>query len=138
MTYALSNCTLNLMNRANRPTPSLEFHYIMNMSRDMFLEHLKIGYLPIIHLFIEPRTTISSVFYSKEDWLYNNRHLLETMSVDDFLQMGSHVDFIFREHGKHVDLKSYLENMHDIIDAYRPACFSLRFLHRLWNLNGII
>ena len=130
--------TMNLMNIANRPAPSLEFHYIMNMSRDMFLEHLHNGYIPTIHLFIEPRTTIPSVFYSKEDWRYNNRHLLETMSVDDFLRLGSHIDFIFRERGKHIELDSYLENMHDIIGACRPVCFSSRFLHRLWNLNGII
>ena len=74
MTYALPNGVLTRMNRANLPSPSLEFHYIMNMSRDMFLEHLKNGYLPVIHLFIEPRTSIPSVFYSKEDWLYAFGH----------------------------------------------------------------
>ena len=136
--YAVSNYTLNLMNCANRPAPSLEFHYIMNMSRDVFLTHLKSGYIPPVHYFVEPGTTIPSVFYSKEDWWYNNRHLLETMSMDDFLRLGSHIDFIFREHGKHVDIDSYLENIHDIIGVTRPPCVSLRFLHQLWNLNGII
>ena len=56
--YAVSNYTLNLMNFANRPAPSLEFHYIMNMSRDVFLTHLKSGYIPPVHYFVEPGTTI--------------------------------------------------------------------------------
>lgn len=140
---ATPNCAIpqspimSLMHFANRHVPSLEFHYIMNMSRDAFFQQIKHGFIPI-HYTLEPVDTVPSVFYSKTDWLYNNRHLLETMSVEEFLLQGSHVDFIFREKGKAVDVDSYLENVYDLAVILRRDTCPLRLLHQLWNLDGII
>lgn len=131
------NHIMSLMHFANHTVPSLEFHYIMNMSRDAFLQQIKHGFIPI-HYTLEPVATVPSVFYSKTDWLYNNRHLLETMSVEEFLLQGSHVDFIFREKGKPVDIDAYLEKVYDLAVLLRRDTCPLRLLHQLWNLNGII
>jgi hypothetical protein len=60
------------------------------------------------------------------------------MSVDDFLQMGSHVDFIFREKGNSVDIDAYFEKVYDLAVLLRRDTCPLRLLHQLWNLNGII
>jgi hypothetical protein len=125
------------MHFANRPAPSFEFHYIMNMSRDAFVQQIKAGFIPI-HYRLDPVSTIPSVFYNKMDWLYNNRHLLETMSVEEFLLQGSHVDFIFRETAKTVDIDAYLEKVYDLSLILRKDTCSLRLLHQLWNLKGII
>lgn len=131
------NTVIHLMHFANRPVPSIEFHYIMNLSRDAFFQQIKHGFIPI-HYTLEPVETVPSVFYSKADWLYNNRHLLETMSVEEFLLEGSHIDFIFREHGKAIDLDTYFENVVDLARIFRRDRCKLRLFHRLWNLNGII
>jgi hypothetical protein len=125
------------MHYSNRPAPSLEFHYIMNMSRETFIQQINHGFIPI-HYILEPATTVPSVFYNKIDWLYNNRHLLETMNVEEFLRQGSHVDFIFRENGKPVNIDSYFEILHDLAGTFRRETGALRLLHQLWNLNGII
>jgi len=132
------NHVMNLMSIANRQVPSLEFHYVMNMTRDHFVHQIKNGFIRI-HYTPTPACTVPSVFYNKMDWLYNNRHLLETMSLDDFLLQGPHIDFIFRENGKPVDLDTYLETFYDLAGAIRKdACFSSRLFHQLWNLNGIV
>jgi len=136
--YAIpTNPIMNLMYYANRPVPSIEFHYIMNMSRDAFFQQIKHGFIPI-HYKLEPTATVPSIFYSKSDWLYNNRHLLETMSVEEFLLQGSHVDFIFREKGNSVDIDAYFEKVYDLAVLLRRDTCPLRLLHQLWNLNGII
>ena len=128
---------MNLMHFANRPVPSLGFHYIMNMSRDAFLQQIKHGFIPI-HYTLEPVSTVPSIFYNKKDWLYNNRHLLETMSVEEFLLQGSHIDFIFREKAKPVDLDAYLETLCHLAGAFQKETCALRFFYQLWNLNGIV
>lgn len=139
----MTNCFLppshvmNLMNYANRPAPSLEFHYVMNMTRDHFVHQIKNGFIRI-HYTLGPVCTVPSVFYNKMDWLYNNRHLLETMSVEEFMLQGSHIDFIFRENGKPVDLDDYLNTLHDLAGALQKDACSLRFFHQLWNLNAIL
>ena len=137
MSYYPSHSIMTLMNCANRPVPSMEFHYIMNMSKDVFLQQIKQGFIPL-HYQLEPVSTIPSVFYNKTDWLYNNRHLLETMSLEDFLNQGIHVDFIFREHAKAVNVDLYLETIGDLARTIRKETCELRLLHHLWNLNGII
>jgi len=131
------NNIMSLMYYANRPVPSLEFHYIMNMSREVFLQQIKHGFIPV-HYTLEPASTIPSIFYNKTDWLYNNRHLLETMSVEEFLLQGSHIDFIFREKGKPVELDMYMETLYDLAGAFQKETCALRFFHQLWNLNGIV
>jgi hypothetical protein len=72
--YAIpTNPIMNLMYYANRPVPSIEFHYIMNMSRDAFFQQIKHGFIPI-HYKLEPTATVPSIFYSKSDWLYAFGH----------------------------------------------------------------
>lgn len=136
--FMIPSTPMNLMYFANRPIPSMEFHYIMNMTRETFMQQIKHGFLPLHYTLERGASPIPSVFYSKTDWFYNNRHLLETMSIDDFLSQGSHVDFIFREKAKAVDLELYLENMRDLAGIFSRDTCSLRLFHQLWNLDGLI
>lgn len=104
------------MKRANRKTSFLDMDYIMNMSKSMFLTYLRNGHLPIFPLKPIDELAIPrpSVFYTKHDWVYNNRHLLEYYSVEEFIELGSHIDFIFREMGRAVDPDMYFDKIRDL------------------------
>jgi len=104
------------MKRANRQATFLEMEFIMNMSKGAFLTYLRNGHIPVFPLkpIDQGATPKPSVFYSKKDWLYNNRHLLEYYSVETFVELGTHIDFIFRETGRAVDLDMYFDQLSDL------------------------
>ena len=114
----LSSTVTSLMNASNRRVEFMEFQFIMNMSRDMFLKHLRKGLIP--HFPLKPYIDEDDirpkkkVFYNKDDWYYNNRHLLEYLSLEEFLGSGEHIDFIFRENGRAVDLDMYMQEIRDL------------------------
>jgi hypothetical protein len=114
--HSLSKKVMKLMKRSNRQTTFLEMDYIMNMSKGTFLTYLRNGHIPVFPLkpMDDDATPIPSIFYCKKDWLYNNRHLLEYYSVEAFVELGSHVDFIFRETARAVDLDMYFDKLRDL------------------------
>jgi len=114
-----------LLVQANRKCEIVEpeFQYIMNLSYEEFSQHVDKGYIPIFPLKLaneQNSTPKNAVYYSKMEWMYKNRHLLESMPQEEFIKCAEERDFIFKTNSSTIDLDNYIKTIYHLSEIRKP------------------